>query len=238
MKILAILILNLFLLSACDKNSTQGGSETGSSRAAISENANGVASKPEAGSGSSGNAKAFDDSNKSETFTETNQPRTVRDFFMLLPEKYFVLEACEPEKDKNCRRARLDYLKTFAEVEDTKNGYLKGGCDGAQACIEMALFKRPDETYLIGVATSAEMMNDYYFLDYKNGKWTDVSAQVVPEFSKKNMYELPRYGTTVKVFAKKILEEGNQYGDKYEISEKGARLYDMEWKDGKFTIKR
>lgn len=164
---------------------------------------------------------------------QNSGPKTVRDFFMLLPEKYFVLEGCERKKDKGCKKAKLEYLKSLAEIEDTANGYLKGGCDGGQSCIEMALFKRPDGTYLIGVATWGEMLYDHFFLDYKDGVWTDVSSKVMPEFSKKNIYELPRYGTTVKVFAKKIIEQG----DGWEASEKGAKLYDMEWKDGKFTKK-
>jgi hypothetical protein len=163
-----------------------------------------------------------------------NLPKTIRDFFMLLPEKYFTLEACDPLKDKGCRKAKIDYLKVFGEVEDTKNGYLKGGCDGAQSCLEMALFKQPDDSYIIGLAVFQEMMNDFYFLEYKNDVWTDVSAQIVPQFSKKNMYKFPRYGTTVKVFAKKIIEAN----DDYEISEKGAKLYDLDWKDGKFTVKK
>ena len=160
-------------------------------------------------------------------------PKTVRDFFMLLPEKYFTLEGCERETDKGCKKAREDYLKAFGEVVDVQNGYIKGGCDGGQACIDMAIFKRPDGSYLIGVATFAEMQNDNYFLNYKDSTWTDVSS-TVPEFSKKNMYELPRHGTTVKVFAKKIVDQGPDF----EASEKGAKLYDLEWKDGKFTIKR
>ena len=162
------------------------------------------------------------------------EPKTIRDFFMLLPEKYFVLEGCQGDGEKDCNKAKLEYLKTFTEVEDTANGYFKGGCDGAQSCIEMAIFKRPDGTYLAGVSTYAEMANDCYFIDYDNGKWTDVSASVVPQFSKKNMYELPRVGTVVKVFAKKIIEKG----DDYEASEKGEKLYDLEWKDGKFFIRK
>jgi len=78
------------------------------------------------------------------------------------------------------------------------------------------------------------MMNDYYFLDYQEGKWTDVSSSAVPQFSKKNMYELPRNGTTVPVFAKKIVEQGPDF----EASEKGAKLYDLVWKDGKFSVKK
>ena len=161
-----------------------------------------------------------------------NQPRTIRDHFMLLPEKYFVLEGCEREKDKNCRQAKLSYLKTFTEVEDTANGYLKAGCDGAQSCIEMTIFKRPDSSYLIAVATEAEMIREQYFLDHTNGNWTDVSADVIPNFSRSNFYELPRHGTKVNVFSKKIIEKGQDY----EISEKGAKLYELEWKDGRFSV--
>ena len=189
------------------------------------------------GRADAGNRLLSEAANKPTDNTDTvvvASPKTIRDFFMLLPEKYFVLEGCAREKDKDCRKAKLDYLKTFAEIEDTANGYFKGGCDGAQSCLEMAIFKRRDATYLVAVATSAEMMNDYYFLDYANGKWTDVSAAVVPQFSKKNIYELPRVGTTVKVFAKKVIEKG----DDYEVSDKGEKLYDLEWKNGRFTMKK
>ena len=164
-------------------------------------------------------------------------PKTVRDFFNLLPSKYFTLEGCEPARDKGCVRARREYLERFTEVEDIANGYFKGGCDGAQSCIEMALFKRPDGTYIVGLATSHEMMNDYRFLEYKSGKWTDVSLKIVPRFSRKNMYALPRYGTTVGVFAKKIIESGSKPGEEYEISEKGGKLYDLVWQNGKFVVR-
>src|SRR5687768_15883661 len=82
---------------------------------------------------------------------QTKQPKTVRDFFNLLPQKYFPLEGCMPKTDRNCEKARAEYLNTFLEVEDTANGYLKGGCDGAQTCLEMALFKRPDNTYIVAL---------------------------------------------------------------------------------------
>ena len=173
-------------------------------------------SKPEnkASAANTGDASATAPAPTPKPATADDGPKTVRDFFALLPEKYFILEGCFRESDKDCSKARAEYLKTFTEVEDIANGYFKGGCDGAQACIEMAIFKRPDGSYLVGLATSGEMMNDFYFLDYKDGKWSDISSTVVPEFSKKNWYELPRVGTTVKVFAKKI---------------------DEQWKDGKFT---
>ena len=162
---------------------------------------------------------------------ESDQPKTVRDFFERLPEKYFTLEGCHRETDKDCKKARAEYLKSFTQVEDIPNGYFKGACDGAQACIEMAIFKRPDGTYLVGVATEFEMGSNFHFLDYAGGKWEDVSAAVVPEYSKKNWYELPRRGTTMKVYAKKIIEQG----DDFEASERGKLLYSLAWKDGKFV---
>ncbi|MDI1240764.1 MAG: hypothetical protein PSX80_02440 [bacterium] len=160
------------------------------------------------------------------------EPSNVMEFFAVLPEKYFTLEGCDRATDKDCKKARAEYLKTFTEVSDIKNGYFKGGCDGAQSCIEMAIFKRPDGRYLVSVATFAEMINEFHFLDYAAGQWRDASADV-PEFSSKNWYELPRVGTTMPVFAKKVIEKGSDY----EITEKGRKLYDLTWKDGKFINK-
>ena len=74
------------------------------------------------------------------------------------------------------------------------------------------------------------MINDFYFLNYSAGKWTNVSTTIVPGFSKNNWYELPRVGTTVKVYAQKVTERGREY----EISERGKKLYDLELKNGKF----
>lgn len=168
------------------------------------------------------------------TPTDPATPKTIRDFFMLLPERYFVLEGCDKTNDKDCRKAKIDYLRTFTQVEDTANGYLKGGCDGGQSCIEMTIFKKPDGLYLVAVSTESEMVIEQHFLDYADGRWTDAATRVIPEYSKKNIYELPRQGTTMRVFAKKVIEKG----DDYEIAEKGTKLYDLVWKEGKFTIRK
>ncbi len=214
---IASLFLTTFLgMSACGLGNDSAGSRP--------------ANAADSASGANNSAVATPAISTPAALTAADGPKTVRDFFSLLPDKYFVLEGCEREKDKDCSKARAEYLKTFTEVEDIKNGYFKGGCDGAQSCIEMAIFKRPDGNYLVGLATSGEMINDFYFLDYTGGKWTDVSRDI-PEFSKANWYELPRVGTTVKVFAKKVTEEGEDF----EISEKGKKLYDLVWKDGRFA---
>jgi len=160
-------------------------------------------------------------------------PKTVREFFMALPDKYFTLEGCEPAKDKGCKKAREDYLRNLLEAEDTANGYLKGGCDGGQECIEMALFKKADGTYVIGVTTTGEMSSNSYFLDYNGTTWTDISSKVVPGYSKKNYYQLPRFGTTIEVFGKQVSDEDADA----DIGDKGDKMYDLEWKSGKFVKK-
>jgi hypothetical protein len=158
-----------------------------------------------------------------------DEPRTVRDFFNRLPQQYFTLEGCRRETDKNCERARAEYVKSYLEVEDTANGYWKSSCDGGQSCLRMALFKRPDAGYIVGVHTLHEADEINYFLEYRDGAWTDISAKVVPEFSNRNIYELPRYGTTVEVYEKVYPEP--------EFSERGKKIYELEWKNGKFARK-
>ena len=159
-----------------------------------------------------------------------NQPKTVREFFNLLPQKYFPLEGCEPKIDNNCEKARAEYIKTFLEIEDTKNGYWKSGCDGAQTCLTMALFKRPDSTYLVHLLTEFEMGEDSFFLEFKNGQWTDLSTKIIPEFNTKYSYIPPRQGTTVEVFQKDFSEPN--------FSERGKKLYDLIWNEGKFSIRK
>lgn len=161
---------------------------------------------------------------------QTKQPRTVRDFFNLLPQRYFLLEGCAANPTKaNCDKARREYVDSFLEIEDTANGYWKSGCDGAQTCLTMALFKRPDGTYVVALKKDFEMGTDNHFLEYKNGRWADIARTVIPNFSNTNIYELPRQGTTIEVYAKE------NSGD---IPERGKKLYDLVWKNGKFSVKR
>lgn len=161
---------------------------------------------------------------------QKNQPKTVRDFFMALPDKYFSLDCCmSMPKSKQ----KAEYLKRYLKVEDAANGYLSGYGDAAQEGFVMALFKRPNGTYLIGFYTEGEGgVEDTpwtVFLNYSAGKWTDVSRSTVTGYNKfKYIYELPRQGTTVEVFAKK--EEADGY--------KGKKLHDLIWKNGKFVVKK
>ncbi len=159
------------------------------------------------------------------------KPATARDYFMLISEDYFVLEGCNRESDAGCEQARLHYLKQFVEPGDITGKYIKGGCDGAQKCMEMAVFETPDGTHIIGLGVFHEGLKESYFLKYRDGVWMDISS-TIPKFSNRNYYELSRDGVTVGVFEGKVVDRGADW----EAAEKGKKLYDLELKDGSFVI--
>jgi hypothetical protein len=166
---------------------------------------------------------------------ETNQPKSVREYFMLLPKEYWGLECCADKQGKEYQKALEDYIKDphFAVVIDEKNGYMEGDSDGAQYAIRMGLFKRLDGTYLIGLERFGEGEHDNFFLDYKDGEWIEVQQKMIPGYNGNNFYQMPRYGTTVQVFKGEYNEPENP-----DIREKGKKLYNLVWKDGKFTIQK
>ena len=168
-------------------------------------------------------------------FAQTKQPKTVRDFFNLLPREYFEIGCCGVHDEPDSEKAHTKYLETFLEVDDPANGYLEARGEAGQGSIKMALFKKTSGTYIIGVETANEMYEHNYFLEYRNGKWFDVTLKVVPQFRKNKFYSLPRYGTKIEVFAKKVIEKIS--ADQF-IYEMGAKLYDLVWSGEKFTIKK
>src|SRR5687768_13263611 len=126
---LVCLMFGFLFFYGCQTSATDSADQTEDAKIA---NEKSVAEISSGGSEIADEQKETAVSNSSETnSTQTKQPKTLREFFALLPPKYFTLEGCEPSKDKNCDKARAEYIKTFLEVEDTKNGFWKSGCDGA-----------------------------------------------------------------------------------------------------------
>ena len=122
-------------------------------------------------------------------------PKTVVDFFLLLPSRYFEISPDTP-------RNRLRQAHTKDSVIDIGNGYLFMAGDGAQQSITLCLFKRPDKSYLVVVGDNeAEVCEPYLdFYEYKNGKLPKVTRKVLPEaFRGDRNYLLPRYGKIITV---------------------------------------
>lgn len=163
-------------------------------------------------------------------FGQKETPKTVRDFYFAMPTKYLKFEQCEEKTDKNCEKYRRQYLKDHLDVEDNENGYLEINGENLDPDIAITLFKRADNSYLIGVTTGDTISDECHFLSYEKGKWKEVSKKVVPEFDNKTKsYGLPREGTTVEVVSRNAEDGFSYYGEK---------LYDLEWTGAKFVIKK
>ena len=174
---------------------------------------------------------------------QSKQPRTVEDFYMALPAKY--IQPLAKSKD------RRKLIKTL----DVANGYLYLSGETAmpewEGWAEMALFKKTTGAYLVGVVDGSCATMCYsgvIFLEYKNGKWTDVTKTVIPKITDKMTldrykqihpdsdeynaqnppfinYELPQRGTTVKVNAN-------------EAGADNTLLFELAWNGAKFELKK
>jgi len=172
------------------------------------------------------------------------EPCTVVDFYLLLPAEYLS------------PLSRVKNRQSLIEIKDIANGYLK--LDGAattdywEGWAEIALFKKTGGGYVVGVVDGSCATMCYSgieFLEYQNGKWTEVTRQIMPEitdrmiaaqFKRKKRagdedladndspfvnYELPRTGKTVKLNA-------NFAGDD------NLMLFEMTWTGAKFELKQ
>jgi hypothetical protein len=147
----------------------------------------------------------------------STRPRTVVDYYMLLPDKYFEAN----------REQRLHWMldPKRGAIVDIANGYLYAAGDGAQTDIYTCLFKRSDGTYLIAVDYNDKNEVFETFLDfyvYNHGRLRKVTKSVMPvAFNKLLNYELPRLGTTIRV-----------------TNKSGLKLYDFVWDKSAFRLKR
>jgi hypothetical protein len=165
---------------------------------------------------------------------QARNPKTPREFFKLMPQEYFILEGLNQDRysKEDLAREQREYLDSYLEIEDTKNGFMQCGGDGSQERFKMALFKKPDATYIVGLYVFGEWGEKYYFLEYRDRKWSNVSLTTIPGYRRSHIYEMPRYGTTIRVFERKNFDPELNFG------QIGKKLYDLVWKNGKFRIRR
>ena len=148
---------------------------------------------------------------------QSSSPKTVLDYYLLLPEKYF-----EANKEQ-----RVKWMLDFGRgaIVDIKNGYLYAPGDGAQTPIYVCLFKRPRGLPLVAVKSHEPDTRAYTHLDfyeYKNGTLVEVQKGVLPVKVNENFkYELPRYGTTIKV-----------------TDQRGRKLYSLHWSGRRFVLEK
>lgn len=149
---------------------------------------------------------------------KTVKPKTVVDYFMLLPQRRFF------EIEKSERKKWLYGIKE--SVVDTKNDYLRMQGDGAQGSLQVALFRYKGRV-LVAVYNEIEG-GSLHFLRYENEHWKDVTKSLLPlPFNPRCTYTLPHHGTTIKVTR----------GNSFDYRGDGKKLYDLAWSKGRFGLR-
>lgn len=142
-------------------------------------------------------------------------PQTVTDYFMLLPKAHLSLLEFAGKNRKN-----------LIQREDLKNGFLGLSSEQSEGAAQVALFRKKNREAVIAVSEfdcAPACSGGLKLLQYKNGKWTEVTAQLLPEIDDHEIlaafnriktkgddahdendmpfttWELPQKGTTVRL---------------------------------------
>ena len=146
-----------------------------------------------------------------------DEPMTIKDYYLRMPKKY----------DGKTRHSREEMVADAESNEtlDLEHGYLRYSLRGDTVQVfEAAIFKKPGGGYILAYDEDYDSDKNpsptkLFFLKFDQGKWTDVTAQVLSiPINKHYQYELPREGTTIEV-----TKDGWQ------------KMYVLKWKNGKFV---
>ena len=102
-------------------------------------------------------------------FASAQEPKTVTDFYYLLPKDayFYPFDGAGGKK----------YRKSIIEIEDVKNGYLRvHESNTVESWSEVAIFKKTNGKYIVGiseVSCQQGCRSEETFLSYENGKWKD-----------------------------------------------------------------
>jgi hypothetical protein len=146
-------------------------------------------------------------------------PKTVADFFLLVPEQYM------PYYDVHFRKDLLDGKRRGAVV-DIPNGFISWDASDNTEYFEFALFRRSDGGYLVAYSVPYDDQfpdaSHFLLLSYDHGRWRDDTDALLPlPYDKTNSYSLPRRGTTIDV-----------------IAADGKKVYSLVWENDRFVVRR
>lgn len=170
--------------------------------------------------------------------TKKTAPKTVTDFFYLLPEDQFA----PPEPQDGAKKQDLRaYRKSIIKIRDDRNGYLRLESSNWEGWSEIAIFKKTDGKYVIGISNvgcGPVCSSANLFFEYENGNWTDVTDAVWPitdehlkaAYARHKIteddepglvYELPRVGRKI---------QGRTDGDREIV------FFELTWNGSKFAL--
>jgi hypothetical protein len=147
------------------------------------------------------------------------EPKSVADFFLLVPEKYLPYDL----------RFREELLRNQHRraIIDVRNGFIAWDASDAPDAFEFVLFRKSNGSYLVAYNDLGDDFdgvngdsNGLMLLSYESGKWHDVTGAMLPASADKSLvYKLPRQGKTIEV-----------------SDEERRRLYTLTWTKDRFSV--
>jgi hypothetical protein len=150
------------------------------------------------------------------------EPKTVADFFRLVPERYMI------GYDRRFREEMLSG-EHRGVIIDIANGYISYDASDNPTGFEFAIFRKTNGRYIVAFSDSVSdnfdwEINDgyeFFLLSYEGGKWRDLTKTLLPvPRNKRNGYALPRHGRTIVV-----------------TSDSGRTLYTLTWVNDGFRLR-
>lgn len=146
------------------------------------------------------------------------EPKTVADFFLLVPERFVGYDLAF--------RQGLVRGERRGTVIDVPNGYISWNASDNPEEFEFALFKKRNGKYIaaFSVPYDSQFPNaaTLLLLSYDRGKWRNVTKALLPvKYDKTLTYGLPRQGRTIEV-----------------ASEWGREHYQLTWANDRFKVSR
>lgn len=157
---------------------------------------------------------------------ESSEPKTVTDFFLLVPDRYMDGVYDRQSREEMLRGERRGM------IVDIRNGYISYDASDNPSGFEFAIFRKSNGTYLVAFSSGAfydpefgkEVSNwpTLLLLSYEGGRWRNVTRASLPAgFDKKLAYMLPRRGRSIQAW-----------------DWRGRKLYTLAWENDRFRIKR
>jgi hypothetical protein len=134
---------------------------------------------------------------------QTASARTVTDYFLQAPERYFEIF----DRDRISPALRRKLLGKAGAVIDNQNGYLSVRSTIEWCYYELAIFRRARGAHLVAVNLACTVGDRLKILD-PDRNWQDVTAAVLPlpmPAGENMTIRLPRQGRTIE-----FLDENNR----------------------------
>lgn len=144
---------------------------------------------------------------------QTKQPQTVLDYFMLQPKQHLALL-------QFAKKNRKDLI----QEQDTKNGYLGLSSTESEGGAQVALFRKTNREAVVAVAEfdcAPACSGNLKLLQYKNGKWTDATASLLPEIDD---HEILAAYNRIKTKDDDAHDENDMPFTTWELPQKGTTL--------------